>query len=32
MMMMLPWVFLAIAVAGIGVQIHNFRKERRQYM
>lgn len=31
-MMTLAWIFLGIAVAGIGVQIHEFKKERSQYM
>lgn len=31
MMMILPWVFWGIAVAGIAVQVHDYVKERREY-
>lgn len=31
MMMILPWVFWGIAVAGIGVQIHDYIKDYRQH-
>lgn len=31
-MMTIAWMFLGIAVAGIGVLIHDYEKERRQYM
>ncbi len=30
-MMTAAWIFLGIAVAGIGVLAHDYRKEQRQY-
>lgn len=32
MLMILPWVFLMIAVAGILVQIHDMRKEQEMLL
>lgn len=31
-MMLVAWIFWGLAVAGIGVQVHDFKKERSQYM
>lgn len=31
-MMILPWIFLGLAAAGVGVLIHDYRKEQREYM
>lgn len=30
-MLILPWVFLGIAVVLIGVQAHDYLKEQREY-
>ena len=32
MLMILPWVFLMIAVAGIVVQIHDMKKEQEMLL